>query len=71
MAERVTGAAEGTPFHGSGADRVGPKCETNNGAWYCNTHAKGFANQLQKDIHIHEGEHELVWLCFEHGPEEP
>lgn len=69
--ERVTAAREGQPFNGVGADTVGPKCDTNSGAWFCNTHRKGFTNNLQKDIHIGSGSHELVWLCFEHGPEEP
>lgn len=70
-AEAVTAAQEGQTFNGVGADKVGPKCKTNHGTWFCNTHRKGFTNNLQKDIHIGNGKHELVWLCFEHGPEEP
>lgn len=67
----VTAAEEGQTFNGIGYSTVGPKCEINNGIWFCNTHREGFQNQLQKDIHISRGRHELVWICFEHGPEEP
>lgn len=41
------------------------------GHWYCVTHAKHFENQFQKDTHIHEGSHELAWICHEHGIEQP
>ena len=27
--------------------------------------------QLEKDAHIHEGNHVLAWNCREHGPEVP
>lgn len=67
----VMAAREGSTFNGSGFEVVGPKCDANNGAWFCNTHRTAFPNQLQKDIHIHAGKHELVWVCFQHGPEEP
>jgi hypothetical protein len=43
----------------------------NNGRWACVTHGKSFDNQLQKDSHIHTGKHRLIWLCFEHGAEQP
>lgn len=42
-----------------------------NGKWYCTTHMEIFYNQLEKDAHIHDGEHRLAWLCFTHGPEVP
>ncbi len=47
-----------------------PACDSKNGGnWFCVTHQERFANQLQKDIHIDEGEHELAWMCNENGPE--
>jgi hypothetical protein len=58
------------PRHG-GEVVVGPKCDTNRGHWHCATHYKDFANQLQKDIHIHSGRHQLAWVCQEHGVEVP
>lgn len=52
---------------------VGPKCETGTqGQWRCLTHAEGFAAQMEKDSHVaRPGDHELVWVCIEHGPEVP
>lgn len=41
------------------------------GHWYCVTHAEHFENQLQKDMHIHAGTHQLAWICHEHGIEQP
>lgn len=52
-------------------DVKAPCADKNNGRWYCVTHGEGFPNQMQKDSHIHEGLHRLVWICFEHGPEQP
>ena len=47
-------------------------CESQHGGhWFCLTHNEGFQNQLQKDGHINRGDHELVWMCHEHGPEAP
>jgi hypothetical protein len=51
--------------------RAVSKCELNTGYWYCATHQEGFANQLQKDIHIMTNKHRLAWVCFEHGVEVP
>jgi hypothetical protein len=49
-----------------------PACDNQiGGQWHCATHDVGFRNQLEKDSHIHEGEHLLVWICLEHGPEVP
>jgi len=42
-----------------------------NGHWYCVTHDKHFENQLQKDVHINDGDHRLAWICREHGIEQP
>lgn len=51
---------------------VGPSCGESNGRWMCATHEASFDNQLMKDSHINGGgDHALVWICFEHGPEEP
>ncbi len=50
-----------------------PPCESkNNGHWACVTHTEDFANNMMKDGHIEtRGKHLLVWMCHEHGPEEP
>lgn len=51
--------------------KVGPPCENSkNGSWSCVTCKRDFQNGLQKDLHIQHGTHELVWLCYEHGPED-
>jgi len=50
---------------------VKPKCDTNSGFWFCVTHRQEFGNQLQKDIHIHDGKHVLAWVCHAHGVEVP
>jgi len=61
------------PFDDDGSLTTKPPCEDKrNGRWRCVTHKEGFANQLQKDIHIGNGkEHRLAWVCFEHGVERP
>jgi hypothetical protein len=41
------------------------------GHWYCVTHQEGFAHNFDKDTHIREGKHRLVWICHEHGAEQP
>lgn len=67
-------AGEKVFFLSQGANDVAParpKCDKNNGRWYCATHRKRFENQLQKDIHIDTGKHRLAWVCFEHGIEVP
>ncbi len=46
---------------------VQPKCEHNDGRWYCVTHKKLFLNQLEKDGHIHTGKHVMAWLCYSHS----
>lgn len=48
-------------------------CESKTGGhWYCATHREEFPNQLTKDSHISgRGQHVLVWICDEHGPEAP
>ena len=71
--DRVKRIEKGTNIVIKGATlEVGVPCNTDNGQWYCETHPEGFANNLEKDIHIHGGsEHVLVWVCKEHGPEVP
>jgi hypothetical protein len=52
--------------------KVKAACEDkHHGHWFCLTHAEGFANQLEKDSHIHSGIHKLVWICHTHGAEQP
>ena len=46
-------------------------CSNNNGVWFCITHQEGFWNNFMKDTHIEEGDHRLVWICGEHGVEQP
>lgn len=49
-----------------------PSCgDQHNGHWYCVTHREHFPNQFMKDDHIHEGGHKLVWICHQHGAEQP
>lgn len=51
---------------------VKPPCSNQRGGhWYCVTHQESFANNFDKDTHIREGKHRLVWLCHEHGAEQP
>jgi len=52
---------------------VQPGCENKAGGnWYCITHRTLAHNNFEKDQHIDQpGDHELAWLCFEHGPEIP
>lgn len=47
-------------------------CESKSGGdWFCLTHNKGFANNIEKDDHISRGSHKMAWMCREHGPEVP
>ena len=72
--QNVRAATEGETFTAAGLDepvRVGPKCDTNKGNWFCGSCDEGFTNQLMKDCHITRGTHVLVWVCFEHGAETP
>jgi len=52
---------------------VKPSCKLNTpkGWWVCLTHDESFANQLQKDCHIGNGDHVMGWVCPEHGLEVP
>lgn len=64
----------GTTYTYDGVEyTVKPACDKlNHGRWMCITHGEPFQNQLQKDFHIGDGKrHELVWLCFDHGSEQP
>ena len=52
--------------------RVGEPCaDKTGGNWFCITHKQLFANQFEKDSHIHRGKHRLAWWCQIHGPEQP
>ena len=50
---------------------VRPACKENNGFWFCVTHSKGFHNGWDKDGHVIRGRHRMVWVCNEHGFEQP
>lgn len=53
------------------ATTVLPKCKLNSGIWFCKTHKRLFAHQLEKDGHVSQGQHELAWYCSKHGMEVP
>ncbi len=44
---------------------IAPSCGQNSseGQWACITHQVVFGNQMNKDEHIHTGEHTLAWWC--------
>lgn len=73
--ENVTAAQVGERIDPGWAFEVEvlPPCDDKHGGhWYCLTHALGFNNQLEKDLHVIDGgEHRLTWVCHEHGPEVP
>lgn len=51
---------------------VSTACKQNKGNWYCNTHREGFQNQFHMHSHTKDSRnHEIVWMCHEHGPETP
>lgn len=51
---------------------VRASCQGKRGAWFCITHRTSFRSQFDKDLHISNGlQHELSWVCVEHGPEVP
>lgn len=73
ITKALAGEEHTFPWHGETRTvEIAPPCANkNDGGWYCLTHGEGFENQLQKDIHIHTGDHNLMWVCLEHGPEQP
>lgn len=48
-------------------------CENkNNGHWHCMTCDKGFANNFEKGGHFENNSAcRAVWICHEHGAEQP
>lgn len=50
---------------------VQTSCGEQTGHWYCVTHSEHLANNMQKEGHIYDGRHRLVWICHQHGPETP
>lgn len=50
---------------------VKESCKKDSGLWHCMTHGETFQSQFSKDAHIFKGDHRLLWLCFEHGWEQP
>lgn len=73
MKQQILSVEAGATIKADGAVwEVKPACaEKNKGHWFCATHGRHFANQLEKDGHIHTGKHELVWVCHAHGFEQP
>jgi hypothetical protein len=56
------------------AMEVLPGCGKNNGHWHCTAHPREFfRNNMAKDSHIADRseKHYLVWVCYEHGAEQP
>lgn len=69
---KVEGAQEGERVMVLTVYFVRKPCENKtNGHWYCLTHNESFTNNFAKDDHIRTGKHRLVWICHEHGPEQP
>jgi hypothetical protein len=76
--EKVNVPAVGTSFytddetHGRIRWNVGPKCEHDNGRWFCTTHDKMFGTPIEFWHHIEDGKaHAVVWWCVLDGPEVP
>ena len=68
----VVKTPEGRKFRWGGREyTVEPRCGSEKGKWMCLTHMTAFISQAQKDSHIKKGQHEMVWLCVEHGAEVP
>lgn len=70
MNQNVLRASEGMKVRGNNGQPVTiqPKCSTDRGFWFCVTHREQFANQFEKDSHIHgNSKHVLAWFCLEHG----
>lgn len=70
----VEAGEEVTIFRGTDraiTETIKESCGESNGYWFCVTHDESFPNQLQKDGHIHSGDHKLMWVCFDHGYEKP
>jgi hypothetical protein len=68
----VVKTSEGKTFRWGGKEHtVKPACGGERGKWMCLTHMIAFISQPQKDDHVKKGQHEIVWLCAEHGAEVP
>lgn len=54
-----------------GEYEVLPPCENKTGGhWHCVKHKRGFGNAIDKDNHV-KATCRMVWVCHEHGPEQP
>jgi len=72
MTERIFAAQQGETVPILTNTVVRKPCESkSNGHWYCVTHHKSFVHNFDKDTHISTGRHMLVWICHEHGAEQP
>lgn len=70
MATKVN-AGETIFFEPIGDFEVLPPCESKTGGhWYCAKHKRGFSSAIDKDNHI-KAVCRMVWICHEHGPEQP
>lgn len=48
------------------------KCDINVGHWFCITHELHLDNEMAKAGHIGVGAaHHMVWVCADHGFEQP
>jgi len=50
--------------HAACTDRV-------DGYWHCASHRRSFRNEFDRDAHVHNGKHRVVWICWRHGAETP
>lgn len=72
--EKVTHSMAGDVIQAGrlGERTVAPACANKeNGQWFCVTHQEGFQHNWDMWGHREHGRHVIVWICFEHGPEQP
>lgn len=59
-------------FDGGEQMKLKPPCEVKDrGYWFCATHKKAIRNP-NFDHHLEQnGKHEVCWMCWDHGAEQP
>jgi hypothetical protein len=48
---------------------VRPRCPTKVGSIQCASHTTKILDAATRALHVATGDHDLFWLCTEHGPE--
>lgn len=62
-------AVDGEPYDIEVAQFCEPESRLG-GNWYCTTCGTGFVHNSASSAHADEpGDHVMVWICREHGPE--